>query len=121
MDFSTILERIQQFRDDRDWEQFHTPRNLTAALSIEAAELQEIFLWKTDSESTDYMTSDEGHSRISDEVADVLIYTLLFAETAKIDVQKAIIGKLKKNEEKYPVNLSKGKAAKYDELGGVSV
>lgn len=116
MDFSLILKRIRQFRDARDWEQFHTLKNLVAALSIEVAELQEIFLWKTDPDSTDYMTSDDGHSKISDEVADVLIYTLLFADTAKIDVEQAIIRKLEKNEEKYPVDLSKGRATKYDRL-----
>lgn len=112
------MDEIIAFRDERDWAQFHTPKNLAAALAIEAGELQELMLWKTDAEVAELVTSKDHHGRLSDEAADVLIYALLFCEASGIDPTAAIRFKLKKNAEKYPVELAKGKADKYDRLGG---
>ena len=116
MSFEQLTEQITAFRDERDWEQFHTPRNLASALAIEAAELQEVLLWKDDEEISELVASKPGHIKLSDEAADVLIYALLFCESAGIDPDAAIRIKLKKNAEKYPVDRAKGSAAKYDEL-----
>lgn len=116
MDLPSLIEEIVAFRDERDWQQFHTPRNLAAALAIEAAELQEAMLWKDESEVADLVASKPGHGELSDEIADVLIYALLFAYAAGIDPEVAIRVKLKKNAEKYPVEKAKGSAAKYTDL-----
>jgi dCTP diphosphatase len=116
MDPQSVIEEILAFRDERDWGQFHTPRNLAVALAIEAAELQELMLWKDDSEVTELVASKPGHGELSDEIADVMIYALLFCEAAGIDPEAAIRIKLQKNGEKYPVEKSKGRAAKYSEL-----
>jgi NTP pyrophosphatase (non-canonical NTP hydrolase) len=120
MAIKKLVDEIVAFRDQREWAQFHTPKNLAAALAIEAAELQEQLLWKSDSEVRDFTNSDTGHEKLSDEVADIFIYTLLFAHSAGIDLEAATRIKLKKNAEKYPVELSKGKASKYNALQGNS-
>jgi NTP pyrophosphatase (non-canonical NTP hydrolase) len=116
MDFQKLTEQITAFRNERDWEQFHTPKNLAAALSIEAAELQELMLWKNDSEVAELAESKPGHGNLSDEIADVLIYTLLFCESAGIDPEAAVRIKLQKNAEKYPIEKAKGSSAKYTEF-----
>jgi NTP pyrophosphatase (non-canonical NTP hydrolase) len=117
MSFRSLTDEVLAFRDQRDWKQFHTPRNLAAALAIEAGELQEALLWKDDGEVREFAASRGGHGTLSDEIADVLIYAMLFCESAGIDPEAAIRIKLKKNAEKYPVGLAKGRATKYDELG----
>lgn len=114
------MDEITAFRDERDWAQFHTPKNLAAALAIEAAELQELMLWRTDAEVEELVSSKAHHGRLSDEAADVLIYALLFCRASGIDPAAAIRFKLRKNAEKYPIELAKGKADKYDRLGGVT-
>jgi dCTP diphosphatase len=104
-----LIQEIVRFRDARDWEQFHTPRNLAMALAVEAGELLERFLWTTDQDDPDAERSRE-------EIADVLIYALLFCHAQGIDPAEAVREKLAINEEKYPVELSRGKSAKWDEL-----
>ena len=116
MDLQALIAEIITFRDERDWAQFHTPRNLAAALGIEAAELQQEMLWKTDAEVAELLGTGDGHGKVSDEIADVLIYALLFCEAAGVDPAAAIRVKLRKNAEKYPVELARGTAAKYDDL-----
>jgi len=116
MELRSLLQEIVAFRDERDWKQFHTPRNLAAGLAIEAAELQEEMLWKTDAEVAELVASKPGHVSLSDEVADVLIFALLFCDATGIDPSKAILKKLEKNAEKYPVERAKGSAKKYDQL-----
>ena len=116
MALKALIEEIVAFRDERDWKQFHTPQNLAAALAIEAGELQEEMLWKDEVEVADLLASQQGHGRVSDEIADVLIFSLLFCEAAGIDPAASIRIKLKKNAEKYPVGRSKGSAKKYTEL-----
>ena len=103
-----VIQRLRQFRDDRDWQQFHNPKDLAAALSIEASELLEVFLWKS---------ADEADvEKVKEELADVLAYALLLADSYSLDITEIILNKIKKNEEKYPVNKAKGSAKKYTEL-----
>ena len=116
MSLSNLTSEILKFRNERDWAVFHTPRNLSSAIAIEAAELQEVLLWKGDEEISALIASKPGHSKLSDEAADVLIYTLLFCNAAGIDPEAAVRIKLKKNGQKYPVEKSRGSAKKYSEL-----
>ena len=111
-----LTEQILAFRDARNWKQFHSPRNLAAAIAIESGELQELMLWKTDEQVRDLVASTEGKQNLAAEIADVLIFGLLFCETAGIDPVNAIRQKLLLNAEKYPVNLSRNNAKKYTEL-----
>jgi NTP pyrophosphatase (non-canonical NTP hydrolase) len=116
---NTVAEAIAalvEFRNERDWEQFHTPRNLAAAIAIEAAELQETMLWKSDNETQTLLESDRGREEIADEVADVLIFTLLFCNATNVDPLMAVKQKIEKNAAKYPTHLAKGNAAKYTDL-----
>ena len=104
-----LIAEIVRFRDARDWSQFHTPRNLAMALSVEAGELLERFLWTADGEEPDV-------ERTREEIADVLNFALLLCHELGIDPAEAVREKLAVNEEKYPVELSRGKATKWDEL-----
>lgn len=107
-DIKILQSEALAFRDARDWAQFHNAKDLAAGLSIEAGELLECFLWKKPEQAEP--------SKIREEIADVLIYTLLLAHEAKVDLADAVRAKLKRNAEKYPVEKSKGKADKYDKL-----
>lgn len=106
-----IIKELVRFRDERDWSQFHDPRNLALALSIEAAELNELFLWKKDSD-----TAQIDSGRMKEELADVFAYAFLLADRMGFDVCEIIQEKIRKNALKYPVAKSKGTAAKYDQL-----
>ena len=110
-----LVAAVCRFRDERDWSQFHTPKNLAAATAIEAAELQERFLWKTDA-AVDQDLVDAA--KRADEIADVVMFAMLLADRLGIDLAEAITAKLAANEQKYPVNLARGNARKYTELGG---
>jgi dCTP diphosphatase len=112
----TVIDDILHFRNERDWAQFHTPKNLAIALSIEAAELQELMLWKTEQEVTESLATPDGRNQCAAEVADVLIFLLLLCEKVGIDPIAAIEKKLKENAAKYPVKLAKGNATKYSRL-----
>lgn len=107
-DFKTLLNEILAFRDERDWKQFHSPKNLATALGIEAAELQETMLWKTDLEVERLLADPTRHDAVSNEIADVLIYALLFAHAAGIDPANAIRQKLEHNGRKYPADKVRG-------------
>lgn len=113
-----LTEEIVAFRDKRDWEQFHNPKELSAAISIEAAELQELFLWKEGMGTEVVFKSADGHAAVQQEIADILIFALLFCNSADIDPAEAVREKLKHNANKYPVDLSRGRADKYTELNG---
>ncbi len=106
-----IITELIRFRNERDWAQFHDSKNLATAISIEAAELNELFLWKTIKESEEVNTD-----KIKEELADVLAFAFLLAEKHKLDVKEIVLEKIKRNGEKYPVDKAKGSAKKYNEL-----
>jgi NTP pyrophosphatase (non-canonical NTP hydrolase) len=107
-DIQRIIAEIIKFRNERDWEQFHNAKDLSLAISIEAGELLEQFLWKK---------ADEAKTqKVKEELADVLIYSLLLADKLQLDVESIIMEKLKNNAVKYPVDKAKGTAKKYNEL-----
>lgn len=107
-DLQQIIDRIKTFTKERDWEQFHNAKDLALALSIEASELNECFLWKS---------AEQGNvDKIKDELADILIYAILFADKYNFDFKELILEKLDKNEKKYPVDKAKGNAKKYTEF-----
>lgn len=101
------MERIKKFRDDRDWQQFHTPSNLAKAISIESGELLEEFLWDNDNFNL---------QNVKEELADVMIYCIHMANTLDVNIEDIINMKMDKNEMKYPVEKAKGKSSKYTEL-----
>lgn len=107
VDKSTI-EKLLKFRDERDWEQFHNSKDLALALSIEASELLEVFLWKKN--------EDFNKDSLEEELADVFMYGILLANKNNIDINNIILKKLQRNNEKYPVEKAKGKSNKYDDL-----
>lgn len=103
-----IIQALLQFRNDRDWEQFHNPKDLAVAISIEAAELLELFLWKK--------PDDANIDKVKEELADIFSFAFLLSEKYGFDVKEIIMDKIKKNEEKYPIDKAKGSAKKYNEL-----
>lgn len=109
-----LTDQIVAFRDERDWKQFHSPRNLAASISVEAAELLELFQWSSDeSISADVETRRTDLER---ELADILIYCLLLAHDTLVDPVAAITVKLAENAAKYPVDRARGRRDKYDRL-----
>lgn len=114
-EFVDLLKKIQEFSDDRDWSQFHTPKNLVLAATGELGELAELLQWKNDQEVTEFLLSKHGKERISEEVADIAIYLIRLCQMTNIDFLDAIQNKIKINEIKYPVNTSKGNSQKYTE------
>jgi NTP pyrophosphatase (non-canonical NTP hydrolase) len=113
--FSRLQDSIRDFAADRDWDQFHSPKNLAMALGSEAGELLEQFQWLTESESK--TPSAEKKQAIADEVADVLIYLLRLADKLDIDLIDAAFLKIRKNAEKYPAERVRGSMKKYTEYG----
>lgn len=103
-----VILKLRQFRDERDWKQFHNPKDLSLALSIEASELLEVFLWKSH--------EDADIEKVKEELADVFAYALLIADSYDLDVNEIVLEKIRKNEQKYPVGKSKGTAKKYTDL-----
>jgi NTP pyrophosphatase (non-canonical NTP hydrolase) len=115
-DFSALTAAILEFRDARDWRQFHSLRSLIVSLNLEAAELLELTQWKSDAEIEALPAEPASREALRDECADVLLYLLLIADTAGIDLAAAARAKLAKNAEKYPVEKAFGSRAKYSEL-----
>lgn len=111
-----LLDLLRTFRDDRDWKQFHNPKDLAAAIAIEAGELQELFLWKTADEVTTDLASPLRRQAVVDELADVLICALLLADCLAIDIDQAVREKTAANARKYPVRKARGTSRKYTEL-----
>jgi NTP pyrophosphatase (non-canonical NTP hydrolase) len=111
-----LTEAIVAFRDARDWKQFHTPRQLAAAIAIEAGELQQTMLWKTEAEVDAGLSNNSLLAEIGDEIADILSFVLLLAHDLGLDPAEAIRRKLKKNEQRYPIEKSRGCSTKYDKL-----
>ena len=105
------IQRVLKFRDDRDWRQFHTPKDLAISMNLEAAELLEVFQWSgTDLECR------EKRDKVREELADVLSYCILMADVCGLDLDEIMNEKVAKNEAKYPVEKARGSAAKYTEL-----
>ena len=103
-----LINTLVQFRDERDWKQFHNPKDLALAISIEASELLELFLWKNHEEA--------NVEKVKEELADVLAFAFLLADKYDLDIKQIMLDKIKQNGEKYPVDKAKGTARKYDEL-----
>lgn len=103
-----IIKALLEFRNERDWEQFHNPKDLALAINVEAGELLELFLWKSADEA--------NKDKIKEELADVFAYAFLMAEKFNFDVKEIVLEKIKRNGEKYPVDKSKGNSKKYNEL-----
>jgi len=106
-----LINELVRFRNARDWKQFHKPKDLSAAIAIEAGELQELFLWKGDAEAAQV-----DRERVAEELADIFAFALLLAEHYDFDVKDIILKKMAQNGEKYPVEKAKGNAKKYDQL-----
>lgn len=113
-ELQTLRTALRQFAEDRDWGQFHTPKNLAASLSIEAAEVLEHFQWMTDEQSRNLLP--ERRDQVALEIADVLLYLLQLADKLQIDPLEAAKAKLALNAAKYPVDKAKGSSRKYTEL-----
>ena len=111
-----IKSRVLAFARERDWEQFHAPKNLSMALAAEAGELMEHFLWASSEDSRETMNDPVKRQKIEEEISDVIIYALEFANMTGIDVAAAIERKMAANAAKYPVEKAKGRSVKYDEL-----
>jgi len=109
-----ITEKIIQFRDERDWMQFHDPKNMAVSIILEASELLEHFQWKTKEEVEKYVM--QNSAEIKDEIADIALYLFELADNLGIRLQSAMEEKLKKNELKYPIEKAKGKHTKYNKL-----
>ncbi len=105
------VNMILKFRDDRDWKQFHNPKDLAISLSLEAAELLEVFQWS----GTDVVCADKK-DKIAEELADVLVYCTLMADACGLDMDDIVQKKMEQNNKKYPVDKAKGKSNKYSEL-----
>jgi NTP pyrophosphatase (non-canonical NTP hydrolase) len=105
------ISQLLKFRDERDWKKFHDSKNLALAISIEASELNELFLWKEKPESENV-----GIEKIKEELADILSFAFLLADKHNLDPFEIIIEKIQKNNDKYPVDKAKGRANKYTDL-----
>jgi NTP pyrophosphatase (non-canonical NTP hydrolase) len=107
-DIKEIINKLIEFRNQRDWEQFHNPKDLALAINVEAGELLELFLWKEASEA--------NKEKVKEELADIFAFSFLLADKYKLDVKQIVLEKIKANSEKYPVAKAKGTAKKYNEL-----
>ena len=111
MNIKEIQKQLSDFADERDWDQFHNPKNLAMALSVEASELVEIFQWLTPEQSKAIMSSRENE-HVKEEMADIMIYLLRMADKLDVDLESAVTSKIVQNGKKYPVDFSKGNADK---------
>ena len=109
--FDDIKKEILKFRDDRNWKQFHNPKDIAIALNLEASELLEVFQW-----SGANLNCTDKNDKIAEELADILIYAVLMADATGLDIKQIMQDKLKANNEKYPIDKAKNSAKKYDEL-----
>jgi dCTP diphosphatase len=112
----TLKELLREFRDERDWKKFHDPKNLAEAISIEAAELLELFLWKNPVDVTESIKDPEFKKTLEEELADILCFSFSLANVAGIDVAHAVMRKVEANRLKYPVDKARGRSTKYDRL-----
>ncbi len=113
-DLEYILNKIKEFRDERDWMQFHDPKNMAISIILEASELLEHFQWKTKTEAEEYIK--KNRVKVEEEIADIALYLFELADNLDINLLKAMEEKIKENARKYPVDKAKGNAKKYKEL-----
>lgn len=109
-----LTQKLREFAAERDWEQFHSPKNLSMALSVEVAEIVELFQWLTEKES--YQLSSNKLEKIKEEIGDVIIYLVMLSDKLGIDPIQAAKDKIEKNRKNYPSNIARGTAKKYKEL-----
>ena len=114
MTFEALTERIRQFRDARDWLQFHSPKDMTVAITAEAGELMQHFVWKSPEES--WRIAEEKQAAVADEIADVGILLFELADNLKLDIAQVMLDKLERNEKRYPADKARGSNLKYNEL-----
>lgn len=107
-DTQQIIDALVKFRNERDWEQFHNPKDLALAINVEAGELLELFLWKKPEEA--------NVEKVKEELADILAFSFMLAEKYKFNVKEIVMNKITANSIKYPVHKAKGTAKKYNEL-----
>lgn len=110
-----LQENIKEFCDKREWNQFHNPKELAIGISTEANELLELFRFKTEEQMSEMLKKESSKENIEDELADVFYFVLRFAQMNNINLEKALENKIKKNSEKYPIQLARGKNLKYNE------
>ena len=115
LDLKTIKEKLRKFSQDRDWDQYHSPKNLAMAMSVEVAELLEIFQWSNDG-GMEKIEDKETKKQIEEEIADIFNYLVKFVDLMDLDLEVLSLEKIKKNDMKYPVNKFKGKSDKYNKL-----
>ncbi len=110
-ELNKLMQKIRKFADDRDWDQYHSPKNLSMALIVESAELVEHFQWMTEEQSSN--VSSEAHEQIGHELADIFVYLLRLSDKLDIDLVEAANRKIELNEEKYPAEKVRGSSKKY--------
>ncbi len=120
-DKNTKIQRLKdilrKFRDVRDWSQFHDPKNLAEAISIEAGELQELFLWKDKDIVIEKIKKDKNFRKeVGEELADIVIFCINFANTTGLDISSIVLDKINESNKKYPIEKAKGNAIKYNKL-----
>lgn len=103
-----IIQELIKFRNERDWEQFHNPKDLALAINVEAGELLELFLWKN--------AADANKEKVKEELADIFAFAFLLADKYSLDVKQIVLDKIKLNDVKYPIDKAKGTAKKYNDL-----
>lgn len=113
---ASLQARIQAFSEERDWDQFHTPKNLIMAATSEMGELAEVLQWKNDAEAAEFLASQYGRQRISEEIADVAIYLIRLCQKLDLNFIEILSEKISQNDLKYPVDKSKGSTRKYTDL-----
>jgi NTP pyrophosphatase (non-canonical NTP hydrolase) len=114
MDIQRLKAQLRRFAHERNWEQFHSPKNLSMALAVEASELLEQFQWLTEDDSQALRARPDDYAAVVDEMADVMIYLVRLADRLEVDLEAAVADKIRKNEAKYPVDLAYGTAVKYN-------
>ena len=115
INYSLLQKEIFEFSDDRNWDQFHSIKNLSMALSVESSELVEIFQWMSEVESNNIETDDVKFPKVKDEIADIFIYLIRISTKLNINLEEAVLSKMKKNIAKYPIEQFSGSSRKYNE------
>lgn len=113
---SELRNKVASFVHERNWEKFHTPKDLALAIAVESAELLELFQWKNNKEIEELLNDTKYRNRIEEEMADIMIYILVLSNTLDTDLSQVVLQKIQTNSDRYPIHKSKGKATKYTEL-----